>query len=94
MLIGYARVSTDDQHLDLQRDALAKAGCERMFEDTASGAKAERLGLAALLGILRAGDTVVVWRLDRLGRSLKDLTHLVERLDGVRRVNHRRRQQQ
>lgn len=83
MLIGYARVSTDDQHLDLQRDALAKVGCERVFEDTASGAKAERVGLTALLGILRSGDTVVVWRLDRLGRSLKDLIHLVERLDGV-----------
>lgn len=83
MLIGYARVSTDDQHLDLQRDALAKAGCERVFEDTASGAKAERVGLNVLLGILRSGDTVVVWRLDRLGRSLKDLIHLVERLDGV-----------
>lgn len=53
MLIGYARVSTDDQHLDLQRDALSKAGCERVFEDTASGAKADRVGLAALLTTLR-----------------------------------------
>ena len=81
MLIGYARVSTDDQHLDLQRDALRKAGCERVFEDTASGAKAERIGLAALIGVLRSCDTVVIWRLDRLGRSLKDLIALVERLE-------------
>lgn len=57
MLIGYARVSTDDQLLDLQRDALATAGCERVFEDTASGAKAERVGLTALLATLRRGDT-------------------------------------
>jgi DNA invertase Pin-like site-specific DNA recombinase len=83
MLIGYARISTDDQHLDLQRDALAKAGCERVFEDTASGAKAERTGLTALLASLRRGDTVVIWRLDRLGRSLKDLIYLVERLDAA-----------
>lgn len=81
MLIGYARVSTDDQHLDLQRDALAKTGCERVFEDTASGAKAERTGLTARLATLRHGDTVVIWRLDRLGRSLKDLIYLVERFD-------------
>ncbi len=85
MLIGYARVSTDDQHLDLQRDALQKAGCERVFEDTASGAKAERVGLATLMAVLRAGDTVVIWRLDRLGRSLKDLIALVEQL-GLRSV--------
>ena len=83
MLIGYARVSTDDQHLDLQRDALRNAGCERVFEDTASGAKAERVGLAALLAASRAGDTVVIWRLDRLGRSLKDLIALVEQLDAA-----------
>jgi DNA invertase Pin-like site-specific DNA recombinase len=83
MLIGYARVSTDDQHLDLQRDALAKAGCERVFEDTISGAKAARPGLTALLTHLRAGDTVVIWRLDRLGRSLKDLIALGERLDAA-----------
>ena len=65
MLIGYARVSRDDQTLDLQRDALEAAGCNRIFEDTASSA-AERPDL-------RDGDTLVVWRLDRLGRSLKDL---------------------
>lgn len=59
MLIGYVRISTDDQLLDLQRDAMAKAGCERVFEDTASGAKADRIGLAALLANLRRGDTVV-----------------------------------
>ena len=83
MQIGYARVSTDDQNLDLQRDALQQAGCERVFEDTASGAKAERIGLVALMEILRAGDTVVIWRMDRLGRSLKDLIALVERLEAV-----------
>jgi DNA invertase Pin-like site-specific DNA recombinase len=83
MQIGYARVSTDDQNLDLQRDALQQAGCERVFEDTASGAKAERIGLVALMEILRAGDTVVIWRMDRLGRSLKDLIALVERLETV-----------
>jgi len=81
MLIGYARVSTDDQHLDLQRDALTAAGCERIFEDTVSGAKSERTGLAALMNVLRAGDTVVIWRLDRLGRSLKNLIQMVERLE-------------
>ena len=83
MLIGYARVSTDDQNLDLQRDALQQAGCERVFEDTASGAKAERVGLVALMEVLRVGDTVVIWRMDRLGRSLKDLIALVERLEAV-----------
>ena len=60
-----------------------EAGCERVFEDTASGAKAERIGLVALMEILRAGDTVVIWRMDRLGRSLKDLIALVERLEAV-----------
>lgn len=83
MLLGYARVSTDDQHLDLQRDALKGAGCERIFEDAASGAGAERSGLSALMNVMRAGDTVVIWRLDRLGRSLKNLIALVERLDTV-----------
>ncbi|HYH20849.1 MAG TPA: recombinase family protein [Azospirillum sp.] len=83
MLIGYARVSTDDQNLNLQRDALGAAGCEKIFEDRRSGAKTDRPGLAAALGAARRGDTLVVWRLDRLGRSLKDLLQLAEQLDGA-----------
>ena len=79
MIIGYARVSTDDQTLDLQRDALQGAGCERIFEDTAGGS-ADRPGLRDALDHLRAGDTLVVWRLDRLGRSLKDLIARAEAL--------------
>lgn len=81
MLIGYARVSTDDQNLDLQRDALEQAGCEKIYTDQQSGASTERLGLAGVLETARRGDTLVVWRLDRLGRSLKQLIHLVEKLD-------------
>lgn len=81
MLIGYARVSTDDQNLDLQRDALEQAGCEKIYTDQQSGASTERLGLAGVLETARRGDTLVVWRLDRLGRSLKQLIHLVETLD-------------
>jgi DNA invertase Pin-like site-specific DNA recombinase len=65
MLIGYARVSTDDQKLHLQKYALRKAGCEKIFEDYLSGAKASRPGLSSALEIARAGDTLVVWRLDR-----------------------------
>src|SRR5512147_24180 len=80
MLIGYARVSTTDQTLDLQKDALQKAGCGRIFTDTASGAKAERTGLDEALNYVRPGDTLVVWRLDRLGRSLK---HLIETITGL-----------
>src|SRR5512144_113668 len=80
MLIGYARVSTSDQTLDLQKDALEKAGCERIFTDTASGAKAERIGLDEALSYVRPGDTLVVWRLDRLGRSLP---HLIETIKGL-----------
>jgi DNA invertase Pin-like site-specific DNA recombinase len=77
MLIGYARVSTQDQTLDLQKDALKQAGATRIFTDTASGAKAERKGLDEALGYLRDGeDTLVVWRLDRLGRSLPHLIGL------------------
>ena len=83
MLIGYARVSTEDQHLDLQRDALARAGCEKTFEDKKSGAEADRSGLAAALEYARAGDQLVVWRLDRLGRSLPDLLALMRKLDEV-----------
>jgi DNA invertase Pin-like site-specific DNA recombinase len=73
MLIGYARVSTQDQTLDLQTDALKHAGCEKLFTDTQSGANAERPGLQEAMNHLRAGDTLVVWRLDRLGRTLKHL---------------------
>jgi DNA invertase Pin-like site-specific DNA recombinase len=73
MLIGYARVSTQEQTLNLQRDALEKAGCTKIFTDTASGAKSERKGLDEALSYVRKGDTLVVWRLDRLGRSLPHL---------------------
>jgi DNA invertase Pin-like site-specific DNA recombinase len=73
MLIGYARVSTHDQTLALQQDALHKAGCNKFFTDTASGAKTERIGLDEALNYVRRGDTLVVWRLDRLGRSLPHL---------------------
>src|SRR6188472_4711994 len=75
MLIGYARVSTQDQTLHLQQDALKGAGCDEVYTDTASGSAAERTGLEQALSYLRKGDTLVVWRLDRLGRSLK---HLIE----------------
>jgi DNA invertase Pin-like site-specific DNA recombinase len=74
MLIGYARVSTYEQTLNLQQDALTKAGCDKIFTDTASGAKSERKGLEEALNYVRKDDTLVVWRLDRLGRSL---THLI-----------------
>jgi DNA invertase Pin-like site-specific DNA recombinase len=80
MLIGYARVSTSDQTLDLQKDALKQAGCAKIFTDTASGAKAERIGLDEALNYVRTGDTLVVWRLDRLGRSLP---HLIETIKGL-----------
>jgi DNA invertase Pin-like site-specific DNA recombinase len=73
MLIGYARVSTHDQTLVLQQDALKKAACSKIFTDTASGAKTERKGLEEALSYVRKGDTLVVWRLDRLGRSLPHL---------------------
>ena len=75
MLIGYARVSTADQTLNLQQDALEQAGCSKIFTDTISGAKTERVGLEQALSYVRPGDMLVVWRLDRLGRSLK---HLIE----------------
>jgi DNA invertase Pin-like site-specific DNA recombinase len=70
MFIGYARVSTQEQTLNLQKDALEQAGCTKLFTDTASGAKAERKGLDEALNYVRKGDALVVWRLDRLGRSL------------------------
>jgi DNA invertase Pin-like site-specific DNA recombinase len=82
MLIGYARVSKNEQNLDLQRDALLKAGCteKNIFTDKITGTKAERKGLDAALTHLREGDTLVVWRLDRLGRSLKHLIETVTKL--------------
>lgn len=79
-MIGYARVSTDDQDAALQTDALTSAGCLRVFKDKASGSLAKRPQLDRMLDQLRPGDVIVVWRLDRLGRSLKNLITLVEDL--------------
>ena len=81
MLIGYARVSTLDQTLALQQDALRAAGCERIYTDTASDSRTDRPGLADALGHLRQGDTLVVWRLDRLGRSLEHLIETIRHLE-------------
>jgi DNA invertase Pin-like site-specific DNA recombinase len=81
MLVGYARVSTTDQTLDLQRDGLTKAGCTRIFTDTASGAQTERKGLTEALAYVRPGDILGVWKLDRLGRSLKDLITRITELN-------------
>ena len=80
-LIGYARVSTEDQHLDLQRDALNTAGCQTIYEEKISGKSTDRPELANCIKALRSGDTLVVWRLDRLGRSLKDLINIVADLE-------------
>jgi DNA invertase Pin-like site-specific DNA recombinase len=78
MLVGYARVSTQEQDLALQLDALQTAGCSRVFEEKASGAQRERPALKAALAYMRQGDTLVVWKLDRLARSLKQLIETVE----------------
>lgn len=80
MLIGYVRVSTSDQNLDLQLDALKQIGCDKIYKDIASGAKADRVGLAEVLKYIRKGDTLVVWRLDRLGRSLR---HLIDTINQI-----------
>ncbi len=88
MLIGYARISTSDQNLDLQNDALGKAGCEKIFVDKESGAVSARSGLIQTMEMLRAGDTLVVWRLDRLGRSLKHLIEMIGTLE-ERKVSFR-----
>jgi DNA invertase Pin-like site-specific DNA recombinase len=92
MLVGYTRVSTVDQNLDLQQDALQKAGCERLFTDVASGAQAAREGLREALDFLRAGDTLVVWKLDRLGRSLAHLLEVVNTLH-ARHIGFRSQQE-
>ncbi|WAK00504.1 recombinase family protein [Methylobacter sp. YRD-M1] len=80
MKIGYARVSTRDQHLELQIDALTKAGCDKIYRDIASGARAERPALNEMIRNLRPGDVLVIWKLDRLGRSLNHLIGLVNDL--------------
>lgn len=91
MLLGYARVSTNDQNLDLQLDALREHGCKRFFTDTVSGAKAKRPGLDEMLKEARPKDVIVIWKLDRLGRSLKHLVDLVAELNerniGLRSLN-------
>jgi len=79
--IGYARISTADQKLNLQIDALTKAGCEKIFHDVVSGSRSERPGLNEALEYIREGDLLVTWRLDRLGRSLKHLIELINELD-------------
>jgi DNA invertase Pin-like site-specific DNA recombinase len=81
MRIGYARVSTHEQNLDIQEDALKAAGCEKIYTDKTGGTKAERTGLERALADLRAGDRLVVWKLDRLGRSLR---HLIETVTNLR----------
>src|SRR5579864_3507820 len=84
MLVGYARISTSDQTLNLQKDALEKIGCSHIFTDTISGATTERQGLDAALAYVREGDSLVVWKLDRLGRSLKHL------IDTITTLNNRK----
>jgi DNA invertase Pin-like site-specific DNA recombinase len=81
MLIGYARVSTLEQDIALQVDALKKTGCDNIFDDTASGATTERPGLKEALSYVRKGDMLVVWRLDRLGRSLRHLIDVIADLE-------------
>jgi DNA invertase Pin-like site-specific DNA recombinase len=91
MQIGYARVSTKDQHLDLQVDSLRRSGCEKVLQEIVCGAKADRPVLNALLGELRPGDVLVIWKLDRLGRSLRHLVELagtlMERNVGLKSLN-------
>jgi DNA invertase Pin-like site-specific DNA recombinase len=81
MKVAYVRVSTTDQNLDLQLDALKKDGCEKIYKDIASGAKEDRIGLQETLTYLLKGDTLVVWRLDRLGRSLRQLIEVINDLN-------------
>ena len=81
MNVGYARVSTKEQHIHMQEDALKSAGCEEIYIDVASGAKSQRPGLDKALAYVREGDTLVVWKLDRLGRSMQHLIETVAKLD-------------
>lgn len=81
MKFGYARVSTKEQVLDLQIDALKKAGCKKIYQEKITGAKADRPELLKMTSQLREGDTVIVWKLDRLGRSLRDLVNLIEKFN-------------
>tara|TARA_R110000868_G_scaffold273336_1_gene532562 strand:- start:72 stop:452 length:381 start_codon:yes stop_codon:yes gene_type:complete len=81
MFVGYARVSTSDQNLDLQLSALKKIGCEKLYQDQMSGTKTNRPGLEMALEVLRENDTLVVWKLDRLGRTVKGLIELVNGLE-------------
>lgn len=83
MKIGYARVSTKEQSLDLQKDALTKNGCKRIFSEQISGAKSDRPKLQAMIQQLREGDIIVVWKLDRLGRSLRDLVNLISKFQDM-----------
>ena len=80
MFVGYARVSTADQHLYMQEDALKKCGCTEIFHDIASGAKTARPGLEQAIAYLRDGDTLVVWKLDRLARSTQNLLELADQI--------------
>ena len=82
MKIGYARVSTADQQLRMQEDALKSAGCEEIYSDVISGVKSQRPGLEKALSYAREGDTIVVWKLDRLGRSIQHLIQTITSLDG------------
>ena len=88
MLVGYARVSTQDQNLDMQRKALTEAGCGKLFEEKATGSQTDRPGLMQTLEFAREGDTLVVWKLDRLGRSVKHLVELVATME-ARGINFR-----
>jgi hypothetical protein len=81
MLIGYARVSTQERNLELQQEALIKEGCQKVFEDKVCGTRADRPRLAKALEMLRGGDTLVVWKLDRLGRSVEQLVDLVSAVE-------------
>ena len=91
MIIGYARVSTKEQNLDLQRDALKKEGCEKIFEEVMTGSKKDRPTLNHLMEVVRSGDVIVVWKLDRMGRSLKHLVDVVSKLldmgVGIKSIN-------